>query len=92
MENDCDCQWENNLSRKTSRRNRIETILKNNQRMQLDEEDNAKITTKVNGYHYLLQNSTKDGEQWLNCRNDTSDNEDEDIFWVSIILHIITSR
>lgn len=86
VEHDCDCQWENSLSRKTSRRNRIEAILKNHQRFHPDEneeeekEKESNIRSNISTQQMLIGN--------VNTRHDDhSDNEeeedDEEVFWVS---------
>lgn len=94
MESDCDCQWENSLSRKTSRRNRIEAILKNHQRLHPDDENSIKMPAEDNVQHQQIllgQSTTKEvkTDEWSNPLNDYSDNEDEEIFWVSLLLSLI---
>ncbi|XP_059222566.1 ankyrin repeat and LEM domain-containing protein 2 homolog [Stomoxys calcitrans] len=72
QENDCNCQWESNLSRKTSHRNRMEARYKNHQRMKQQEKSlqqqqvNEKISTEY-------RNPKVD--------NDSSDDIDENVFW-----------
>lgn len=70
QEKDCICQWESNLSRKTSRRNRMEARYqrhlnqKKQEKLQKDLDNQQKINT----------------EGWR--KYSTNDSSDEEIFWV----------
>lgn len=77
QENTCDCQWESNLSRKTSHRNRMEARYKNHQRMK-QQERAAKQTQ--------LQGNDKNNRDYRNPKddNDSSDDNNEDVFWVNV--------
>ncbi|XP_019895363.1 ankyrin repeat and LEM domain-containing protein 2 homolog isoform X2 [Musca domestica] len=74
QENACDCQWESNLSRKTSHRNRMEARYKNHQRMK-QQERAAKQTQ--------MQGNDKNNRDYRNPKddNDSSDDNNEDVFW-----------
>lgn len=76
QEKDCDCQWESNLSRKTSRRNRMEARYKNHQRMKLQEKavKQQEISNNVGSSTIEYRNP--------NTGNDSSDDTEEDVFWV----------
>lgn len=78
QENDCDCQWESNLSRKTSRRNRMEARYKNHIRLKQQE----KLQKDVDN-----QQDAKNNEEWRSIKDTTNDSSDEDEFWVSIVLN-----
>ncbi|XP_037937378.1 uncharacterized protein LOC119670977 isoform X2 [Teleopsis dalmanni] len=74
-EADCKCQWESNLSRKTSRRNRMEARYRSNQSKLSDKSlpKTAEFPQQASG-EQLLQNSSTE--------NDSSDDlEYEDVFW-----------
>uniref|UniRef100_A0A240SX93 ANKLE2 third alpha/beta domain-containing protein n=1 Tax=Glossina pallidipes TaxID=7398 RepID=A0A240SX93_GLOPL len=74
QENDCDCQWESNLSRKTSRRNRMEARFKNHQRLKQYEanKQQQQLPLKPSFDH------------WRNPNNDSSDDMDEEVFWSDV--------
>lgn len=73
-ENDCDCQWESNLSRKTSRRNRMEARFKNHQRLKQYEANKQQQPLPLKPSF----------DHWRNPNNDSSDDMDEEVFWVSL--------
>ncbi|XP_061391647.1 ankyrin repeat and LEM domain-containing protein 2 homolog [Musca vetustissima] len=72
QENSCDCQWESNLSRKTSHRNRMEARYKNHQRMK-QQERAVKEAQKQEHNNREYRNPRDD--------NDSSDDNNEDVFW-----------
>ncbi|KAI8116387.1 hypothetical protein FF38_14068 [Lucilia cuprina] len=71
QEKDCDCQWESNLSRKTSRRNRMEARYKNHQRLKQQEKVQKDADNQLNDLKGDWRNTTA-------VSNDTSDEEE---FW-----------
>ncbi|XP_073829972.1 ankyrin repeat and LEM domain-containing protein 2 [Musca autumnalis] len=74
QENACDCQWESNLSRKTSHRNRMEARYKNHQRMKQQE---RAVKQAQRDEH------DKNPRDYRNPKedNDSSDDNNEDVFW-----------
>ncbi|XP_075154892.1 ankyrin repeat and LEM domain-containing protein 2 [Haematobia irritans] len=71
QENNCTCQWETNLSRKTSHRNRMEARYKNHQRMKQQEKSMKQEEDEKNSTEY--RNPKAD--------IDSSDDIDENVFW-----------
>lgn len=72
QEADCDCQWESNLSRKTSRRNRMEARYKNHQRLKHHEKEQKQEEEQD---HKLI-----DKDEWTDANSAS-----EEVFWVSIL-------
>lgn len=76
QEKNCDCQWESNLSRKTSRRNRMEARYKNHQRLKQQEKVQKDVDNPME----------PNKDEWRNTTAAASLNEssDDDEFWVNI--------
>ncbi|KAL9884960.1 ankyrin repeat and LEM domain-containing protein 2 [Glossina fuscipes fuscipes] len=76
QEKDCDCHWESNLSRKTSRRNRMEARFKNHQRLKQYEANKQQQQLPLK----------QSPDHWRNVQssNDSSDDMDEEVFWSDV--------
>lgn len=77
QEKDCDCQWESNLSRKTSRRNRMEARYKNHQRLKQQE----KFQKDLDNSQQIVNSNNKD--EWRDPNSMVNESSDDEEFWVS---------
>lgn len=83
-ESECDCQWETNLSRKTSRRNRMETRYKNHQQA-LKDIATEKLKEKYESVKSVREAAAAENfEEWRSALsgNESEDDLNDDIFWV----------